>query len=487
MSAGMLAPTTAPEQAESRAVTHARAYLMETAGLCFEGARRSALVATLEERARHLGSLTAYLELIASPSGVAERQSLLDAVTVQETSFFRNAPQMEALRRVVLPELLRRAAMQGRPFLAWSAGCATGEEPYSVAMMALEVRSALRIDVEIRVLGTDVSAAALDAARVATYAGRTLSAVPAASRSRWFVDVASGARVTDEVRDVVSLRLHNLVTEAPPRPADAIDLVLCRNVTIYFSRRTTRGVVGQLARVLRPDGYLLLGHAETLWRLSDEFTLSPIGEAFAYRKAVGVPQPRTTTRRAPAGRITPTGSADAHGSPVSAAPQGSSSSLRDSRAHVAPPMAQPLTTVTPADARLTQAREALAVGRYAQAVLEAARAVDLDPLASASWGCLGQALTCRGRDGDAVAALRKAVYLDPLDGAAHFLLAGALARLGQLGAAAVAYEAAAVALPRVPGEALAHVLDGRDVGELALLCKRLAAELGSGPTRRDLR
>jgi chemotaxis protein methyltransferase CheR len=140
--------------------TAVREYLRDQAGLEFDAARRAGLAAVVADRLRSSGapSVPAYLASLAGESGAHERQRLLDAVTVQETHFFRNPPQMEVLRRRVLPELLRRAAGRDRPLTIWSAGCSTGEEPYTLAMLLLELAPGAGGRAIAQVVGTDVSA-----------------------------------------------------------------------------------------------------------------------------------------------------------------------------------------------------------------------------------------------------------------------------------------------------------------------------------------
>ncbi|HEX7188139.1 MAG TPA: CheR family methyltransferase [Actinomycetes bacterium] len=420
-----------------------RDYLRTEAGLEFDDSRRAGLTAVVADRLRTTGAgdLRTYLGALSGTAGEAERQRLLDSVTVRETHFFRNPPQMEALRRRVLPELLRRAAGRDRPLTIWSAGCSTGEEPYTLAMMLLELSPMAGSRAPTRVVGTDVSADALRAAARGTYTGRTVETMPAVVRDRWLEPRPGGALgVKDEVRRLVDLRLHNLVTDPVPFAKGEVDLVVCRNVTIYFARETTRLLMGRFHDVLAEGGYLLLGHSETLWQVSDAFTLVPVGDAFVYRRSHEgrrrlPPVPRRRRRPAPA------------------------------------PAAVP-----PGPTLLDEARGQLATGDYEAAARAAADAVAADPLLSAAYVVLGQARCTLGQDADAIDPLRKAVYLDPAAGQAHFLLAGALARLGQHGPAAVSYRAAAKAVGRMPATARDDLLGGRDVAELADLCRRLADE-----------
>ncbi len=433
-----------------------RDYLLATAGLAFDESRRGSLASVVAERVRATRSpgVASYLALVDSPDGSAERQALLDAVTVQETHFFRNAPQMTALRRRVLPELLRRATGRPRPLTVWSAGCSTGEEPYTLAMMLRRLAPDAADRGRVTVLGTDLSEGALQVARRATYAGRTLQLVPPEARGTGFVAADDGSlTVAEPVRSLVELRQHNLVNDPPPFGPGEVDLVVCRNVTIYFDRPSTRSLIATFHGVLADGGYLLLGHSETLWQVSDDFTLVPVGDAFVYRRG-SEPRPRAPRRR----------------QPVAAPAQRSMPAAR--RPGPAAPTTGPAAP-SPAD-RLAEAAALLASGDYDAAARGAEQALLGDPLLAAAYVVLGRARTALGHDEAAIETLRKAVYLVPGAGEAHLLLAGALARLGQHAAAAVAYRAAAATLDRLDPAAAAALFGGRDLAELADLCRRLA-------------
>ena len=466
-----------------------RALLARVAGLSFDDARRESLGYSLGARMEEGGvpSVRAYLALVERDPG--ELQRLLDEVTIQETHFFRNPPQIRALRSHVLPELVRHAGVNGRRLRVWSAGCSTGEEPYSVAMMLRELLPSTA-GWDVKVIATDVSQRALDQAAAATYGTRAVQMASPEDLDRFFVRHPGGLyEVRPEVRDLVELRHHNLVTEAPPEAG--IDLVLCRNVTIYFSRETTRALMQRLHGCLRDGGYLFLGHSETLWQVSEDFRLVALGSgdssAFVYRRVEpgeerrrvlpdrrtadeGAPQPgperRQSAPRRAAGLIEvltkprrlPLTREPARvalfGAPVAAAPVAESSG----------------------DA-LASARAALAEGGYEAAAELASAAAGTDPLRAEAHYLRGLAMVNLGRDADALVDLRKAVYLDPHSGLAHFLLAGVLARLGDPAAAAREYRAAADTLGRQPSDATASELGGRSVGELAALCAQLEGQL----------
>jgi chemotaxis protein methyltransferase CheR len=450
-------------------VLAAATYLETHAGLVFDEGRRPALEAILERRlvASGMSDAASYLWHLDTPDGAVERQHLLDAVTIQETYFFRNGPQMEALRHHVLPDLVRGAAAQRRPLRVWSAGCSTGEEPYTLAMLITETMERLGIFTPVEVIGTDVSAAAIEHAQAATYRGRTLEMAESSARERWFVDAGDGRQVVDpEIRAMVELRVHNLVTDAPPFDDGIVDLVVCRNVTIYFAKPTTGRIIERFRDVLAPHGHLLLGHSETLWQVSDDFDLFPLGEAFVYRKAdlaarerAAVQQSQRPTVRTVQRRQRPT--------PRTLIARRSRSSVVE----ISAPKPQLRTSHAEA---LQRAVAALDEGRYDVADEQARQAIRLDPLVAEAYAVAGRAAVAVGNDVAALEPLRKAVFLEPGCAEAHFTLAGVLQRTGQAAAAAASYRAAGAAVVTTNAERLQRMLDGRDPASLAALCEQLA-------------
>lgn len=512
---------TAPVLSDADFAALAR-YLSVEAGLVFDASRRPGLSTVVADRfaATGLRNVPDYLTLIddGTDAGRAERQALLDGVTIQETHFYRNGAQMDALRTTLLPELLARASDESRDLRVWSAGCSTGEEPYTLSMLVHEVAEARQLDVRARILGTDVSQAALDVAVDATYAGRTIELAEDGALERWFDAVPAAQslpgpsptyRVSDRVRDYVRFSRHNLVTDDPPLSTGEADLIVCRNVTIYFARETTRELVERFHRALRPGGYLMLGHAETLWQVSDAFSLVPVGEAFVYRKdavpltyaqssaamrggrrtgralrALHVPSPRVerksrelsgagaapSTPQAPGGRR----AAD----PLLSSVQAKLERVARDHAALPDPVAAVEAAMTPALSPgaelLGQARTASSAGHYARAAELCGHALRADAMLTDAYVLRGQSWSTLGDDLRALEDLRKAVYLEPAAGHAHFLLAGALARVGQPASAARSFRAAAASLPRVSPETVDGLLDGRDVHELVALCEQLA-------------
>jgi chemotaxis protein methyltransferase CheR len=485
-----------------------RKILEKSAGLVHDESRRDSLTFAVAGRMEAVGASSSggYLAMLSGPGGAPERQQLIDVVTIQETHFFRNPPQIRALRQHVLPELIRRSTALNRPLTIWSAGCSTGEEPYSLAMLVRELMPMATRE-HVRIVGSDVSATALAFADAGRYGARAVQMADPIDLGRWF-DIDHGSySVKDDVRELVDLRLHNLITEAPPFDSGEVDLLLCRNVTIYFNRTTTKALMSRFHTALGDGGYLFLGHSETLWRMSEAFTLVPLGDAFVYRRDDG-PQGRATLpdRRTEAGDapillperrgrterrrdLPETPSARALTSPSVPPPRVSRPS-EPARQDVARSgshrpadrragsrsAAAASATGSSAQELVAAARRALADGRYSDAVGSAGHAAKADPMLVDPHLICGEALVNLGRDADAIRELRQAVYLQPDSASALLLLAGALDRQGEPAAAGRAYRSAAATVGDLPPEEVSAFFGGRSAAELVALCLRLATQ-----------
>jgi chemotaxis protein methyltransferase CheR len=207
-------------------------------------------------------------------------QQVLDAMTISETSFFRDGRPFDDLREVVLPELIRRRAGERRLHI-WSAACASGQEPYSLALLVCAGFPELD-GWTVHLLASDQSRAMLARARRGWFSTLEVGrGVPADVLERFFRRVDDGWQVGREVRRLVEFLPINLVEPWPALPR--MDLVLLRNVLIYFDLPTKQRVLAQVRRVLRPDGYLLLGGAETTHNIDDAFEAVSAGATTVYR------------------------------------------------------------------------------------------------------------------------------------------------------------------------------------------------------------
>ena len=228
------------------------------------------LVANRLRRRVHALALGGYEEYYAyltkDSRGRQEMVHFIDAVTTNETYFYRESNHLEALRKVILPQLFARR----RRLVIWSAGCSTGEEPYTLRMEIEEGRGR-SWDGEVRIVGTDLSNEAVERARQGIYEGRTLELLPPSVKGKYFDQVAGNRfQVSESVRRSVELRTHNLLQDPPP--VTSADIIFCRNVMIYFTRETQKFLADDyFAKILAPDGYLCIGHSESLSSTSSRF------------------------------------------------------------------------------------------------------------------------------------------------------------------------------------------------------------------------
>ena len=257
------------------------------AGIALE-ARQGYLVASrLGSVAKEEGfaSVPALVDRLRTRPTSALRSRVVDAITTNETSFFRDAPFFEALQREILPDLIA-GRQRERSLRIWSAGCASGQEAYSVAMLLLDEFPQVR-DWDVTILGTDISASVLARAATGCYSQHEVNrGLPAARLVRHFGRDGSSWRVSERLRSRVSFRPLNLAKAWPALPR--MDLVLLRNVMLYFALPTREAVLRQVARDLRPDGWLVLGSAETMLNLDTPFQRVPLGKSSGYRLNVKV-------------------------------------------------------------------------------------------------------------------------------------------------------------------------------------------------------
>ncbi|WP_428263630.1 CheR family methyltransferase [Haliangium sp.] len=228
----------------------------------------------------------AYADLVDGPEGERERARLIELLRVGETRFFRHAAHVHTVIDHVAPRLLSRrqdARGRRRPVRAWSAGCATGEEAYTLAL----VLGVALPGVELEVLGTDLSEPALAVARAGVYSAAAVARVPQPWRHRGFTSEDGQWRVREEIRCRVRFARHNLMEERAPAGWEAeVDLIWCRNVFIYFTPEARRQVAGGLADRLSENGFLFVGYAESL-RDVDRLEAVRTPEAVVYRRASG--------------------------------------------------------------------------------------------------------------------------------------------------------------------------------------------------------
>lgn len=223
--------------------------------------------------------------LTARPNRHAEMVALLNEITIGETSFFRNQPQLDALRRVVLPNILKaKAHLPIRKLRIWSAGCSTGEEPYTLRMLTLEEASGQLKDWSIEILATDLNERSLAHAQQGTYGTYSTRNLTPAYRVKYFLQDGDKLQVNALARSNISFSRLNLSDDSRMTFMKSIDLIFCCNVLIYFDLASKRRVIQHFFNNLLPHGYLFLGHSESLYGVNDDFRLVHLPGATAYVK-----------------------------------------------------------------------------------------------------------------------------------------------------------------------------------------------------------
>ena len=246
----------------------------------------------LEERcnrrmaAMRVPSVRDYFEYLTVHVGrVTELKSLLNEITVGETCFFRNQPQLDALQKVVIPGVVTNKANQPlRHLRIWSAGCSTGEEAYTLAMMMLENSGGLLKNWTFEIIATDLNENSLLKAQEGIYGDYALRNVKSYYLDKYFEKVGDGYRVGQALRSVVRFSRVNLLDDGRMVFLKAMDVIFCCNVLIYFDSASKRRVVQHFYNNLLPNSYFFLGHSESLFGISGDFKLVHFPGATAYVK-----------------------------------------------------------------------------------------------------------------------------------------------------------------------------------------------------------
>jgi chemotaxis protein methyltransferase CheR len=414
----------------SRDLTDVAELVRRETGIAIAPEKSVTLLAAMERTAPGLDT-EGFLRAISDPvAGNDLRDRFIDEVTIQETTFVRDRSQLDAIG---WHDLYRGTRAAGSSTIRiWSAGCATGEEVYTLALLAAEDFAPGRPPVDV--LGTDISEAALAAARTASYGERAVRALDHRLLERYFQQRDGRYQVTGAIRSLVRFRRHNLAADPlPPLAETGFDLVVCRNVLIYFDTALAGAVIDGLTHSLRPGGSLLLGAADGLQRTLAGYQS---GDRAAGRRAWSPPRPPPAPGRA---------------LPLAA----------DS-----PPAAH--------DQRLSAALAAADKGDRAEARALVAKLLADDPLDADAHYLNGLVSLADGDPHGAVGSLRASLYNDPDFGLAAFALGRAYDALAEPNAARRAYE---LALRTLDPADRRHelLLQQVDVADIAAACRlRLA-------------
>ncbi len=255
----------------------------ERTGMFFDNGKRDILLDKLSPLVieRGFGSYLDYYYLLKyDPAARVEWQNVMNALSVQETYLWREIDQVHALVQTLLPQWHARNA--NATLRIWSAACATGEEPLTIAIALNEAGWFERASIEI--VATDASTKAIDRATRGVYRERAFRNLPAPLRDRYFERDGSDWRARNDLHSRIKWGLANLMEEDQISHLADADFIFCRNVFIYFSESAISRVVRSFSRFIRPPGYLFIGAAESLLRMTTDFNLTEIDDAFVYVK-----------------------------------------------------------------------------------------------------------------------------------------------------------------------------------------------------------
>ena len=264
-------------------------------GIVLEQSKMPMVYARLAKRLRALGlkSFRKYRTFVATKQGANERKYMLRALTTNITRFFREEHHFEHLKSQVLPQLIKDAR-RGARIRMWSAGCSTGEEPYSIAITLLSMMPDAT-EFNIKILATDIDTDVLGKAREGVYSEGSLGPIGTELRRRWLlpvepVDGVELWRVHQDLRALITFRTANLTSAWPMK--GPFQVIFCRNTVIYFEEAVRGQIWQKMASVLSPSGYLYVGHSERIAANIDSF--HPVGLT-VYSRDAGAPSPESRT------------------------------------------------------------------------------------------------------------------------------------------------------------------------------------------------
>jgi chemotaxis protein methyltransferase CheR len=361
-------------------------------------------------------------------------ETLLSHATIGETYFFRNSAQFTALREQIVPDILRRRGTLGHVRI-WSAGCSSGEEPYSIAMTLKDVLPD-HASLHTSILATDLNLEFLARAQSGLYGTWSFRETSEHVRDRYFKPEGNRWRLNDDIRRMVRFARLNLVEDAYPAIMNgtcALDIIFCRNVTIYFDTATTRAIVERFYKALVPGGWLIVGHAEPQSGVYDQFEVHNFVNTVVYRKPPNAPlfafDPQNGTFSA--GQkplLTPSASVAVKPPQITASPAFSISNGLPAQAPVKVALRRHETTMIEPDRpstaicespkeepiKLVQLGRACANrGEWDAAEAHCRHALTLDPLCRAGHYLLAQIFEHHEKLDEALAEYRRSVYLDP--------------------------------------------------------------------------
>jgi chemotaxis protein methyltransferase CheR len=258
-----------------------RKLIYDESGIHFSATNRSILESRIKEqlREKNLSRVKDYYDIISRDKD--ELKNFLDSITTNLTRFFRNQSNFDTLEKYVLPELLKiKKTINDFKIKIWSAGCSTGEEPYSIAMLMKET---LPISWKVEIVASDISLKSLMVANEGLYSENHIAGIPDAYLKKYFDHVDGGYRVHNDIKEMVRFDYHNLKNDSG---LQGMDVVFCRNVLIYFDEAAQKATIERFWNSMAPKSFLFIGHSESLFGMNTKFEFVKTDWGTLYRKYI---------------------------------------------------------------------------------------------------------------------------------------------------------------------------------------------------------
>jgi chemotaxis protein methyltransferase CheR len=265
-----------------------RSYIYTNSGIYFQDNKKYFLESRLQRRINFLGIRTfeEYFDLLKfSPKGESEKKYFYEAITINETFFFRNQPQLDALASQILPEIIQAKNAAGKNKIRiWSAASSSGEEAYSIAMIFQDLIKPRNPNIELEVFGTDINSAVIETASNACYKDYSIRNTQPYYLKKYFKMNNGAYEVHPDIKKMASFKIMNLYDEAAIKSLFNFDVIFCANVLIYFDQASKTKVIANLYNALNKGGYLFIGYSETLHGISKAFKLVSYPNTVGYKK-----------------------------------------------------------------------------------------------------------------------------------------------------------------------------------------------------------
>jgi chemotaxis protein methyltransferase CheR len=264
-----------------------RDFIYRQSGIYFTESKKYLLEGRVAKRlsVNRLSSFEEYLEFLKSPRGKVELPSLYEAITINETYFFRSEQQFDAMEKILIPEMIKTKGNVLAPTIRiWSAAASSGEEAYTTSIIIQERIKPLFPNVRFQIIGTDINNAVLESARKGLYREYAIRNIPPPLLKKYFTKEGDLYKLSDEIKKNVSFMNLNLFDSNAMRMMNSFDLIFCCNVLIYFDLASKQQVVSSLYDALNKGGHLFIGYSESLHGVSKAFKLCHLPKAMVYKK-----------------------------------------------------------------------------------------------------------------------------------------------------------------------------------------------------------